>query len=253
MTISLSNIHKWNEQSHPKKLIQLKSVHAYKEKTKDQQSTDQDPQLVLKLAQQEVEQSKAEAQRILEEARQQAETIKNETIIQKEKAMKEAKDSGYDAGYQEGLLKAEQEHEALIKTAQQIVSQTEKEYRSVLINSEQDIVQIAIKSAEKILHQKLIDEPENFIKIVKATIKEVIEQSDIMIKVHPNEYGLITEYREEIEQLFPNKAKITLYPDETLSHKSCIVESPYGIIDSSIDTQLEQLKQHLLGLTKGVE
>lgn len=48
--------------------------------------------------------------------------------------------------------------------------------------------------------------------------------------------------KEELEQIVRNDDVISIYTDRNLQEHSCIVKHPYGQIDVSIDTQLQQLK-----------
>lgn len=52
-------------------------------------------------------------------------------------------------------------------------------------------------------------------------------------------------------ELFEETKRISIYADDTLLVNSCIVEHPYGQIDATIDTQLEQVRNALLEIASG--
>ncbi len=54
--------------------------------------------------------------------------------------------------------------------------------------------------------------------------------------------------KQEIEQTIGNQASLSIFPNKELAKYSCIIETPFGQIDASIDTQLTELKTKLIDL-----
>ncbi|RPF55996.1 flagellar assembly protein FliH [Aquisalibacillus elongatus] len=252
----MSNIYRLNDDVRPGKVIQVKPVKTVKEEPQpDVEAHDEEEQaeLYLQQAKEELNQAREQIQQMKEDAQQEIDSNYQQLEHDKQEALNSAREEGYKVGYDQGQKEAEQSYEHLIESAQQLVAQMQSDYREKLSQAEQDILEIAIKSSEKILNKTIFEQPEAFIHIVKQTLEEVIDQPEVTIRVNPNEYGLLTDYREDLEATFPNKTQITIYPDTKITTHSCVVESPYGIIDSSIDTQLHELKQCLGELTIGDE
>ncbi|WP_194840824.1 flagellar assembly protein FliH [Filobacillus milosensis] len=255
----MSNIYRLtDERSKSGKVIQVKPVHQKETTSHDNDSTEIKQQQIEELrikAKQELDRAKEEANQLLSEAKLNIEEKYKKLEEQSHQMMNEAKDNGYQEGYSEGFkkgeLEAERIYEELIKNAQELVQQTKNDYHEKLKEAENDIIKLTISSVEKILLQKMTEDQSTYFNIIKDSLEEVIHQPEVTLNVHPGQYKFLQENIEELEELFPNKGVLTIFPNKDLSENSCLIESPFGMIDSSIDTQLHQLKIHLTDIIKG--
>ncbi|MFD2638272.1 flagellar assembly protein FliH [Piscibacillus salipiscarius] len=246
----MSNVFKWNEPTHVKKVIQLKSVNQTYNK---QEVNEPDLDEMNRQAQEQIGSAKKEAQKIIDEAKNEADSIHKKITEQSNQLFEESKRNGFNEGYQKGLEEAKTEYEEHIQNAQKMVELTKDEYHSLIKSSDRDILRIALSCTEKIIHKHLEEDTSQFFEIVRSTIKETIEHSEVTIKVSPNDYGLVLEHKEQLKQMFPREVLLTIFPDSSLQEQSCIVETPIGIIDASVDTQLQQMTEKISNLYKGVE
>ncbi len=194
----------------------------------------------------------AEAENILEQSKAEAEIIKEKIAEEKrqwELERQEYRKQAEREGFEEGLLKGQSEgfsqFKEKIEEAKQIVDLSKIELAKYIENSEKNILDIAMTVAEKILKQTLTESPESFLPIVKAVLKEAIEFKEVNLHVYPSQYSLIMNQKIELDAIFPNDTKLYVYPDEDLKEFQCYIESDYGRIDASIDSQLTELKQKL--------
>lgn len=72
------------------------------------------------------------------------------------------------------------------------------------------------------------------------------EQSEVKVYVHPFYYEMLVQQKDELRAVFNQPTDIFIYPDEQLTENGCVIETPFGRIDASVDTQLQQIKQQLL-------
>jgi len=107
------------------------------------------------------------------------------------------------------------------------------------------IVKLAVRSAEKVIKQQLSEHPESFLEIVKAAIHELKDHAVVSIFLHPDNYEHVLKQKDELRQLLDAETKLAIYIREDLEKNSCLIEHPYGQIDASVDTQLDQIRQAL--------
>lgn len=198
-----------------------------------------------------------EAEKILEKAEEEKtrllkEIEKEREAWQEEKArlIEEARKEGYQDGFEKGKKDGLQEYENVIESARQVVQLSKKDYEKKIEASEETIIEIAVKVAEKIIAANLKREPELFTGLVREVICEVKEYPEVKIYVHPDKYEFMLEQKEELMELFTTKTELYIFPDVNLPENGICVESPFGKIDASIDTQLEQLKSKLLNIVR---
>ena len=254
---SLSNVYRLNNhQEEKQKIISLKPI----EKRQPPQEIGE----LESLSDNKSAQLIAEAEKHIEEAKQKAEQLindaKNEIAHEKEQleehkatVLQQAKEDGYKEGYQAGKIDANNQYESLIEQAVAIVDETKTAYKNKLLEAEKDVLLVAMSAAEKITKLQLKKDESSFVNIVKEAVEEVIEQPEISIHVHPDSFDLIKAYQRELESIIPETSNLYIYPNKDLREYGCHIESPFGVIDCSVDTKLELLKNELLKLLEGVE
>lgn len=194
-----------------------------------------------------------EMQHEFDRIKQQSETLLSDTqkkIVQekekweeeKQQLIAEAKEVGHQEGFAAGEKESLNQYAELLKKANDVVHSATTDYHDVLESSEEVILQLAIQSAEKIIQRVLEEKPEVFIDIVKTAIKDIKEQSIISIYVHPDNYELVLSQKDELSRLLDSESKLTILVKDNLKSNHCLIEHPFGQIDASIDTQLEQLR-----------
>lgn len=199
-----------------------------------------------------------EAETIIDEAKRYAENLKEQ--IEKEKAlwgeerkklMDEAKSEGFLEGVREGREKGYQEMGEQLKVARQTVECSKRDYWGKLESSEQTILALGLKVAEKILSEKINGNPQQFIPLVKSVLKEAREYREVQLHINPVHYDEVLSQKNELLKIFPRETEFYIYPDDGLPEGGCMIESPNGRIEASIDKQLEEIKKKLFALLEG--
>ncbi|MCL2699868.1 MAG: FliH/SctL family protein, partial [Defluviitaleaceae bacterium] len=81
--------------------------------------------------------------------------------------------------------------------------------------------------------------------IIRKGFSESKMSGDITIRVSDADYEATYESREEIQQYADAGAKLEILKDPSLTQGDCIIETPFGAIDCSLDQQSESLKKNL--------
>lgn len=162
-----------------------------------------------------------------------------------------AKKEGLEIGLAKGRQQGYDEYAAVIAEARAVVEQSKIAAIEHIEKSEATILELAIKTAEKVLDTALKEEPAYFIPLVKMALKEARDYKEIQIQIHPSQYEMIAAQSEELEALFPAEAKFYIYPNEDLEMHQCFIESTNGRIDASVDSQLQEIKEKLFEILEG--
>ncbi|WP_162880742.1 flagellar assembly protein FliH [Paraliobacillus sediminis] len=170
---------------------------------------------------------------------------------EKQRWIEEAKQIGYQDGFQVGKEESLKEYQALLDQAQEIIKLAEEEAQIILSRSEPTILRLGIAAASKIVQHKLV-ESDAYVEITKKVLKEVLDQPSIRIFSNPRDFQTLQKYESELRLIIDTKADLIFYPDESLSEGDCIVETPFGKIDASVDSQLETLRHALLDIAEGI-
>lgn len=195
----------------------------------------------------------AEARKQIEFEKEQFEAFRHEELekIEKLKQMweeeklvlsQQAYEEGFQQGYEEGFAKANADMEQAIKIANETIENSKINAQKYIEEQEKVILDIALKSAERIIGKALEDNNELFISIVKRGLKEAREMKEIKLYISPAYHKLITENRDELVELFPTDVPFLIFVNDDLENEECYIETNHGRIVVSIDEQLHELR-----------
>jgi len=213
-----------------------------------------DPELVMKSSLI-IQSAKDEADKIIQKAmedssiiQQQLEFEKNNWEQERDHFIEQARQEGYAEGLELGRQEALRQYQSTIEESNRIIDLAKNDYDEKIQSSENAILELSIKIAEKIISTKLTESPDHFLPLIKKGLSEVKEYEHIKIHVHPLFYELVLSQKDELRTLVTNDTDFNIYANAELNEHDCFIESAFGRIDISIDTQLEQLKKHLIDL-----
>ncbi len=167
-----------------------------------------------------------EAENIIERAKEQALAIV-------ERAQEEYRQER-ERGYLDGLetSKAEQAEQML-----KVVSRT----INYLSNIEKAMAEILMSGVKKIIGD--YDKEELAVGLVKSALQHVRNEKQVTIRIAPSQYGMVKARINEILEEYKGVGFIDLVSDPRLSTGDCIMESEIGVVEASVDIQLQALQK----------
>lgn len=139
-------------------------------------------------------------------------------------------------GYEDGQLSAKQEcAEVIIDT----VAQCNRYY----ISSEKKLTEAVLACVSKILQG--FDDVEVTLAVVKEALQLVSNQKQVILHVNPEQLTEVRERVSEVLTAFPEVGYVDVIADARLKNGGCILETEVGIIDASIDVQIQVLKKQI--------
>ena len=204
----------------------------------------------------------------IEKANREAKDILNQAYLERENAAKKieedkkawesekanwkknAYNEGHDQGYQAGEKQAQALYEERLREANQIIELAKLHYEEKLDSSLESIVMLSVKVAEKIIGSSLDSDSCTFTQLVQTALKEVKEKEEIKIYVSPKQYPTLVTNKQILQNIINSQYELIIYPDSDLQDNGCWIDSTAGKIDVSVDTQLKEIKEHLLHLVR---
>jgi flagellar assembly protein FliH len=198
-----------------------------------------------------------EAKKILDDAKKQAETCISQALQEAEQLRQQAceagRQEGYQAGYSEGVRQGKEQAElemtnkinSASETAENILADARQEYQETLIKAEREIVKIALAVARKILAREIDENPTVILPIVKTALEKVRDQESIIIRVNPIDYDIVVQSKRDLQIMIGCEDALSVVSDNTVSPGGCMIDTPYGTVDASLDIQFEAIKRAL--------
>lgn len=184
---------------------------------------------------------------ILDEARKQSEGIRKE-------AAQEGRQAGYDLGREEGKAQAYQEHQAALqieldalkKEIASYVRQMDRAKDRVIEEYLDDLKDISLAVAEKIMRISLKNSSEIVKRMILASTDKLKKTAWVKIYVGKDDAGMdLRGDRELLTELSRISDNVKIVMMEEAEEGTCIIEMPNEIIDASAATQLENVKDIL--------
>lgn len=182
---------------------------------------------------------------ILNEAREEAEQIRRaameEAEMIKERAQREASEEGYQAGYRDGMEKAE----AARQEAMSLKISLQEEYRKKIDELEPMFVDTLTDVFEHVFHVSLSNNKEIIFYLIQDAVRNIEDNKNFIIHVSREDYGFVSMQKKELLTGLAGGDMAEIVEDMTLGPNECLIETGNGIFDCSLETQLQGLKREL--------
>ncbi|HDL8788587.1 TPA: HrpE/YscL family type III secretion apparatus protein, partial [Yersinia enterocolitica] len=171
-------------------------------------------------------QSSLTTEELISAAKQDAEKI----LADAQEVYEQQKQLGWQAGMDEArTLQATLIHETQL--------QCQQFYRHV----EQQMSEVVLLAVRKILND--YDQVDMTLQVVREALALVSNQKQVVVRVNPDQAGTIREQIAKVHKDFPEISYLEVTADARLDQGGCILETEVGIIDASIDGQIEALSR----------
>ncbi len=199
--------------------------------------------------------ARAQAEETISRARFTADEIIRQTHVDIEQVRKLAYRGGYDQGcrdgfekgYQDGIIKAEEESQAIREQAASFFDQVENIRRKTLQALEQEVVELAVEIAERLVSAQLELDPSTVLKIAAESIRLVAERLNVVLYVSPSEMEYVNSKKTELKSILPARAELQVVADSSILPGGCKIETEQGWVDATIEARREALVKALYG------
>ncbi|MHA3904746.1 HrpE/YscL family type III secretion apparatus protein [Castellaniella sp. WN] len=144
---------------------------------------------------------------------------------------------GYEDGKRQALL---DQAEKMIE----IVGRTVDYFAGV----ENEMVDLVMAAVRKVVDG--FDDREKVVAVVRNALAVVRNQKQMTLRLHPDDVEVVRAGINDILAAYPGVGYLDLLPDARLARGACILESEIGMVEASLEGQIEALRgafQRMLG------
>lgn len=200
---------------------------------------------VIETAQAIEEITPVDPEQILCEARIEAANLiaasKRESEQECRKAVEEARQKGYEDGLQQAMAEVDIIKNELKAKAEQM----DKEYTQTMQNLEPEFAEIVALLVQNITGLYVQDKKDIILFLLHKAMIHADNSKQFLIKVSRDDYELVNADKENLIELISKGSMIEIGIDKSLDKNQCLIETDTGIIDCSLDVELNVLKQDL--------
>ncbi|MGP4040300.1 flagellar assembly protein FliH [Gracilibacillus sp. D59] len=245
-----------SNRSFPPRQIQIRKI----EKPKwNQNTSEQDAKEMLNSVYQQIEDAKQQYDETLKKNEKlkedtHAEIMQMRQAWDQEKAhyIEQAQQEGYQQGFKQGQEDSIQQYQKLMEEASNVLNTAKQEYHNIINESDVTVLQIAMAVAEKVLKQSIEEDNAKFVGIAKSLVEQVKDRTSIKLFVSSYYYPLLIENKDELNSVIHDEMEFMIYPSIELQGEQIMIETPFGRIDASVDSQLEEIRTRLFHVVEEI-
>lgn len=168
----------------------------------------------------------ADAEQLLARARARADEI----IAGAQAAFEAERQRGYEEGREAALL---DQAEKMIET----VGRTVEYFAGV----ENEMVELVMSAVRKVVDG--FDDREKVMVVVRNALAVVRNQKQMTLRLNPAEVDTVREQINDLLAAYPGVGYLDILADGRLARGACILESEIGMVEASLEGQIQALRQ----------
>jgi len=160
------------------------------------------------------------------------------------------RNQAYQEGKLAGYKEAQRELASAVAMLRDAAQGFDREQAKLYGKMDEYLVTLSLAVARKILAREM-ENPQALNDLLRRALSQTPGGGACRVRMHPEDLRLLESARGKLAEsgeILPEE--IVLSPDSQIGRGGCIVDSPSGLVDARMETQLAQIGQALLTLKR---
>lgn len=157
----------------------------------------------------------------------------------------EAYEKSFAQGEKDGFEFGEKKAIKVSENIENLFNEMASLKHDVLKQYERQIIDLIFAVVEKIVHHEVRSKESVIKNAIFDALKLAVEKSKVVFNVNPDDYDYVEKLRPELFNQNKGLKSIVVTSDPGVSRGGCYLETPYGNIDATIESKLENIHQCL--------
>lgn len=165
------------------------------------------------------------------------------------KAHKDAEEIIANANKQKDEIFAKAAEDAradVVAKASEEIARAKMQAGQILADTEKDIIELALKVANKIIGRDLERDPSMVIEICATATEHARAAKAMILRVNPKDGALLREKKPKLMEQIGRTLEIAIRDDAEIEQGGCLIQTEFGTIDAQVKTQFEMLRNVLI-------
>jgi flagellar assembly protein FliH len=150
--------------------------------------------------------------------------------------------TAYAQGERAGLEAGAKRADAMLRRVAETLRELEELRRSMIRQTEQQVVQLGLAIAQRILRKEIAVDQDLMCAMARVALDRLGDAAPATVRLHPDDHAAVLA----IHGAGWGGTHVTILADPGVSRGGCMVESPFGFIDASVEAQFRVLEQALV-------
>jgi flagellar assembly protein FliH len=160
-------------------------------------------------------------------------------------ARQQAHAEGLAEGIEKGKALHRQELRQPIESLTALLAEVAKIRQTILERDEQQILDLALAVAEKVIHLEVTTNREVIRGVLKEAIRHIADRDGLKIRIHPQDFSHMMEIKSDFLQTLDGIKNLVFEQDESIARGGALIETLYGEVDARLDQQYQEVKGFL--------
>lgn len=188
-----------------------------------------------------IDNAQKEAAKIEADARQLAEKIVHDANLRAESILDNAKNDGYNEGFAAGKKESSNTLNECVAEVKEKILEFDRSMADIFKENEQKMRILAVDIARKIINTELSTNSEAFINLYKNAAEGFGKQEWVKLSVSDAEIDFASANADTLMSFVRDAKYIDIIKLADAPQGTCIIETPQGIANASVDAQLEKV------------
>jgi flagellar assembly protein FliH len=191
-----------------------------------------------------------EARELIQAAEQDAKEIHAQAVLEAQRITQQAQNDGYlegfNKGYEEAAAEFKRANDPQAERIADLVEDLSEYEQKRLKQNEKELVELTLAVAAKVIGQELAANPGAIVNMLTETVRQNHSEEYVRITLAEDLLPVDVKASAEIKELLLGLgANVSVLADSKAAPGAVQVETPKGIIDLSVDTQLKNIRDIL--------
>lgn len=159
--------------------------------------------------------------------------------------MEAVREEAYRKGKKEGRREAEAELHTAVQAMAEGLEQVSALRASVLSKSKEDMLRLVMAIARRVIRAEISEKEEVIVKTVEQALSAAVPAEEYYIRVNPEDLRIVRDHEPLFLAAMKGLQNIHCIGDESIARGGCLAESRAGDVDATIDSQLDEIYEHL--------
>ncbi|OGQ94850.1 MAG: hypothetical protein A2521_11280 [Deltaproteobacteria bacterium RIFOXYD12_FULL_57_12] len=157
----------------------------------------------------------------------------------------EIKEEAFKKGRLTGMKEAEEQFGAVTQALAAALEDIAQLRSEILTNSTEDMLKLVLAIAEQVIRSEITVRKDVILTTLNEALQAAIRSDEFHVRVNPDDLAMATEKKSQFLSRIAGLKNINFEADPKISPGGCIVESQFGRVEATIESQFAEIRRHL--------
>lgn len=159
---------------------------------------------------------------------------------------KEAYEKGFEQGEKDGRELGVKRLETVIQQLRGLLAEIEREKQGIFQTVEKEMLRLMLEIGRRLFRRAALIQETTILEVLKEAFQYVTEHSEIVLRLNPMDYHYLKAYSGDLPFASEEEAGLRILQDPGITRGGCLLETSFGTIDATIESQIDALISALL-------